>query len=958
MTTRDPTEVATVPGKPTGAVGPTIGERWGRYRLVAQLGAGGMGTVFAAHDPELDREVALKVIHDEHLGLAAQERLRREARAMAKVAHPNVVPVYEVGEHAGRTYYTMERVRGRSLASWLAKRPPWRDSVRLFVEAGRGLAAIHAAGMAHRDVKPGNILVGDDGRARITDFGIATSDASAPTPAPALQHTMTIHNAGTPAYMAPEQIRGDTGDAASDQFAFGLTLIEALTGKRPFPGDTAEARLAAIEQGPPVLPPSVPRWLAAIARRAVAANPAERFAGVQAIVDALEHPPRRWLPVALGGAGLAAAGAIAALLGSRSAVPACDGGAERLGDAWDANARARVETALAAIGLPYAASTAAAVTRGLDAYAASWIATHGEACRATRVHGEQPEQVMNARFACLDARRADLRALVALLSSPDVAMVRGAPKALGTLSPTADCMSAVTQRPTAAADELIARGLAQLAIGHFTEAKAAATDAIATARTAKDRRAMAEASLVKGRSELAAGEPLVAIESLTASAADADTTEAVRVRIAAWAYLSTALQELGRLDEADRTIELAQAAVKTAAAREQEVLVLSVKGTLLGRRGRYEEARSYFLRSLEVARSVYGADSSMLAVTFQNLTTAERRLGHLDAALDYATRSVQLAASFGESHPDVARSRRTLGVVYSDLRRYEEARRELEGALAIYTREADEAHVADLEQELGVVASRQRKSRDAIQHLRAAIAIYDKRGTGTRSVWNARTNLATSLIDVGDLDGAEPVLREILGVPPDGAGPDHSDVANAHFMLSFVLASRRAFDDAVAELEAARRIFETSSSPTDPSVARVLSARASIERDRGGPAAPRIARDFDARALAILEAALPAGHDDITASRLALADDHLLGGDHRGAVPLAETVVGELERSKSSSRVLAWIVLADALWGRNLGDDRTRARELAARAHDAATTTVSVDAELRDRIERALARMR
>ncbi|MBX3162826.1 MAG: serine/threonine protein kinase, partial [Deltaproteobacteria bacterium] len=302
------TEEATVPSATRGAAGPAAGERWARYRLREPLGTGGMGTVWAAHDPELDREIALKVLHDELLGRAGQERLRDEARAIARVQHPNVVAVFDVGEHGGRTYYTMELVRGRSVKEWLAAPRTWREVQRVFAGAARGLAAIHAAGLVHRDIKPGNLLLGDDGRARVADLGLAIVEAS-PGDAGDAAH---VH-AGTPAYMAPEQLRGAAGDARADQFAFGVALWEALHGARPFPGETNERRLAQIERGPPPEPPrAVPRWLDAVVRRTLAHEPGDRFADTAELARALEGPARRrWPWLAGGAAAIAVAGAVA-----------------------------------------------------------------------------------------------------------------------------------------------------------------------------------------------------------------------------------------------------------------------------------------------------------------------------------------------------------------------------------------------------------------------------------------------------------------------------------------------------------------------------------------------------------------------------------------------------------------------------------------------------------------------
>ena len=937
-------EAETVTGKRTGTRAPAPGERWGRYRLGECLGSGGMGAVFAAHDPELDREVALKVVHDEHLQLAGQERLRREARAMARVSHPNVVPVYEVGEHAGRTFYTMELVRGRSLARWLGKRRPWREVVPVFTDAGNGLAAIHAAGMVHRDVKPGNILVGDDGRARIADLGIATTDPTLPIGG--LHSTTTIRNSGTPAYMAPEQMRGAIGDAASDQFAFGFTLYEALTGDGPFTGATVDARLASVAAGPAATPADVPRWLDAIVRRAIAADAADRFPDVAALVAALARPRRRrWIPIGLA---LVALGSGAALLvTTRTSESECTSGAARLAATWDASIKARVIAAYGALArdAPYATATAVEIARDLDGYAASWIAAHDEACSATRVHGEQPESVMNARLACLDDRRRDVDALVALLVAPDLAMLRDAATTARTLPPIADCARVVAVRPNTASAfavrDQIGVAMAHLAVGRYAKGREVAGEAVAATRLVGDRGALAEALVVEGRNELAAHDLAAAVESLAAAAAIAEAEP--RVRIDAWSFLGHALQQLGRLDDAGRTLELAEAALRTGTAPdpEQQARVLSTRGTLLGRSGRYLEARGYIVRSLEVARAHYGDGSSQLAAGHQNLAILERRLGNLDAALGHARRALKLASALGADHPDVANARVAVAAVENDLGRYGDARHELDEALAIFRRERDDVRTAETEATLGEVWLHGHDPWKAIEHLAIAIALQDKLGVPTES---ARMALATAKLDIGDAAQAESLLRQIIADRTSALGPTHAGVADAHFLLGKALFKAERFDAAVAELERAQRIYEVAYNPEHPAVARALVMRAHVERERRRMV---IARDLDARALAIRERALPDGHLEVVDSRLALADDWFLIGDVGKSVALAEAAVADLDRSGYLARARAWLMLAEGLWARNGGGDRPRALELARRARDAVASTSILDAEVR-----------
>ena len=301
----------------------------GRYVVQRKLGAGGMGVVYEAYDPELDRVVALKVLRSE---LARDEEhgswLLREAKALAKLSHPNVVVVYEVGRHEDAIFLSMELVEGQTLRAWVREsRPSWAEIVAKYLQAGQGLIAAHDKGIVHRDFKPDNVLLGDDGRVRVLDFGLAQPDigdtSSLPGTEPPSADTLDTGNptmtgtiAGTPAYMDPQRLLGQRASIASDQYAFCVSLYEALYGRRPYEGSSIVGLLRRIETGqlvPPVAgSPRVPRRLHALIMRGLAFAPTARHADMRALVAALEQarkPSRRWIPVAATTAGVLALGA-------------------------------------------------------------------------------------------------------------------------------------------------------------------------------------------------------------------------------------------------------------------------------------------------------------------------------------------------------------------------------------------------------------------------------------------------------------------------------------------------------------------------------------------------------------------------------------------------------------------------------------------------------------------------
>ncbi len=319
-----------------GAGGATLGAgaRLDRYEIRERLGAGGMGVVFAAHDPQLGRDVAIKVLRRPGVGVDhsavadRRQRLAREARAMAQVNHPNVVAVYDVGEVDGQVYLAMELVRGDTLRGWAraARRSP-REVVEVFLAAGRGLAAAHAAGIVHRDFKPDNVLIGRDGRPRVTDFGLAGrgraavsagagasadgetgDDGAGPGPSDGLDGTgpaltQAGQVIGTPVYMAPEQFDAGNVDARSDQWAFCVALYEALFAVRPFTGKNWDELAARVRAGERTEPPTghrVSPRLRRIVERGLAVRPGDRHPTMEALLAELGRDRgRRWRQAAL-----------------------------------------------------------------------------------------------------------------------------------------------------------------------------------------------------------------------------------------------------------------------------------------------------------------------------------------------------------------------------------------------------------------------------------------------------------------------------------------------------------------------------------------------------------------------------------------------------------------------------------------------------------------------------------
>ncbi|HEX8793480.1 MAG TPA: serine/threonine-protein kinase [Polyangiaceae bacterium] len=484
-------EVGSGPAPREGGPSVGIGDRVGRYEILGVIGEGGMSYVYLAHDPELDRDVALKLMRV-RVGSEGARRLRREAQALAQLSHPNVVPVYDAGMVGGQAFVAMEYVEGKTLRRWLRSKPPWRQVLSVMIDAGQGLAAAHARGLIHRDFKPDNVLLGDDGRVRVLDFGLARlagvldgsivpsnpsdsippSSASPPSSsssgralasADALV-TRADQLIGTPAYMAPEQVRRDPIDARADLFAFGITLYEALYGMRPFEAPARPQSAGSRERTMtaasitdttllrPRTPPrnaGVPRHIQRTVFKALAHDPGDRWPSMDAMLAELRRDPwRPWRRAGVAATAVVAAAAITVGFArpTRDTRAMCHGGATRLDAVWGAHGRDKVRTAFAATKLPYADAAATAVSQALDDYTAKLARGADDACTATRVRGEQSEEALDLRTACYEQRWREVDALVEVLGRADADTVKEAPNATKSLSSIDDCADVAALR--------------------------------------------------------------------------------------------------------------------------------------------------------------------------------------------------------------------------------------------------------------------------------------------------------------------------------------------------------------------------------------------------------------------------------------------------------------------------------------------------------------------------------
>jgi tetratricopeptide (TPR) repeat protein len=904
----------------------TPGARVGRYVVRARLGAGGMGVVYAAHDPELDRAVALKLLRGDAGGEAAREslgaRLRQEAQAMARLAHPNVVAVYDVGSFGAQIFVAMELIEGVTLGAWLAAAPrAWPEILAVFAQAGQGLCAAHAAGLTHRDFKPENVLVGADGRVRVSDFGLARlhgrhddasgAGADATRARPDVSATGSL--VGTPFYMAPEQYLGLSADARSDQFSFCVALWLAITGVHPFDGEGLEGLADAVTHGrrrAAPRPDPMPAWLGRVLARGLAVDPAARYPGLAALLAALgRNPRRRLLRLAGASAALVAVvlgGVLAYRQGTTQPALLCQGAELKWAGVWDPPRRAALEAAFVATGQPQAAAQAAQVERQLDTYARDWSKMHTEACRATRVRGDQPEALLQERMVCLDARLRDARALLDRLVRPDAALVEKAPAALtmlGELDGCADVQALTSQVPLPASAALRARVLEIR--GQLAEVKAARVARSATARAdaapvravvgaavaTRYRPLEAEALLEEAQGESEAADFAAAAATLEQAIWAAEAGRADELQARAWIRLMTA-KRLGGAAAKDALAlrPRVTALVERMGGNERvEGLFRATSADLLLAADDYPGAKIEAAAGLALLEKHRGADDPDLADATDALGAIAVDEGRVDEGVACFVRSLTLRRhAYGPGHPLVVMATRHLGYALIKAGRPFEAIAVLAQALAVLERTVGPGHpdVPDLLYHLGLAYQNTGElARAATTFERAIAASRSGTGSETATVGDFLTARGYALMSLGHDDEAVRVLEQALGVFERTEGKDNTSCAYPlrHLIEAEMTLGR--YDAARAHAARAIRIWEAALGPETPKLIEVLLLLGLVEVEARHPA----------RAVPVLERALRLSASDgdaLTRAQLefVLAEALLQSGGDRGrAVELART---------------------------------------------------------------------
>jgi tetratricopeptide (TPR) repeat protein/predicted Ser/Thr protein kinase len=835
----------------SGALDP--GEVLGRYVVLYRLGTGGMGVVYAAYDPELDRKVALKLLRrgssDPVRRRRARERLAREARAMARLTHPNVITVHDVAVYEGRVFMAMEYVDGVTLARGLSgDGMHWKKVVEIMIAAGKGLAAAHDAGLVHRDFKPDNVMLAKDGRVLVMDFGLAraleadpgersmrgpTGDPEA-SPARSTARPSIVASrdpgsnlAGTPAYMAPEQRAGEPADARVDQFSFCVSLYEALYRQRPFRGGEPEEIARRIEAGEIEEPPAqskVPAWVRAVVMRGLSRDPALRYESMNDLLAALDRKPaarrKKWLLGA--GAGAVIGGGIAALALGLVTPDPCAGASERLHGAWDSDRSSAIEKAFLAVDRPYADDAWTRVSSSLSTYADEWSRMHRDACEANRVRGEQSDDLFDLRMECLARRRQELQALTDLFMEADPALVAVGVDATGRLSPVTVCADTELLRtPVPLPDDhalrsriesaraTLAQAKAQQDAGRYDRGLGIVESVVAETRDIGHDPLLAEALMQEGRLQYLTGDAEASARTLREAAFVAARGKHDEVVARAWtALLMTQAVGLGRSDESsDALADVAGAAVERAGgSAELRAELATARGALRNMQGRFDRAEVDFEEALDHQRQAHGEAHPSLGRFYNNLAVAVAEQGDLERSQGYLERALEIQErNLGPDHPNVAVFLGNLALIRAERGEEEQALTMLERAVDIWRRgvTGDHPQLAQALVNLGSIRVRLDDFERGEAAMREGVAIEERLHAEHPTLAMGLLTLGSLLAERGRADEGLALLERGRAMLETTRGADHPDRVFGQALIGIAHLARGDAAAAIPDLEAA-----------------------------------------------------------------------------------------------------------------------------------------------------------
>jgi tetratricopeptide (TPR) repeat protein len=800
-----------------------------RYVLLGKLGQGGMGVVWAAFDPELERKVAVKLLPDRS-GERATQRLLGEAKALARLSHPQVVAIHDAGVHQGQVWIAMEYIDGHTLDAWLKlETRSWRAILTVLLLAGRGLAAAHEKGLVHRDFKPSNVMIDRDGRVRVMDFGLAhATDREDEDEAGVLL--------GTPVYMAPEQFRASSTDARTDQWAFCVASWEALYGERPFRGSSIFELSEAVTQGRIEPPPSksvVPQWLRRVLERGLAIDPEQRWPSMDALLDRLERDPSRTRWLAAGAVGLAlalVAGVSWQRITDAQQRDAADRACVAAGQAifvedWTAERQAAIETAFAQVELGYAADSLLRTRAELDRYAQRWADMQTQACR------EGSSELSARRQACFHERRMLFRSLVELFAEANAPTVTRAIESISQLPTLDHCiddrwLAAQPPPPDLLAPdpdlELLRRRQAKAFAHSWTGAyEQAATEfrAIIAEYEAHDAASSIHARLFLGETLEKLGrhdEARVALEQAFALALEHGRDELALKTAAKLAFVTGT--RMVKIDVGFAWITVAEALLQRGGRMStlDEAEVLVERGSLLMRAAEYERARLDLERGLTLREAALGRDHLSVVPVLNNLAGVYMQQGQPDKARPFAERTLTIQeATFGPAHVQLAITLNNLAALHAAEGQLDEAFIALERSLSLSERGLGPEHPDTLGAliNLGMLEVQ----REQLDHAEAlserALALVEGPLRGNPRTARVHGLRGTLHVARGQHEQALAEHREALRSDRELLGENHKQLAYWLTLIGEDLVALERFAEAREPLEQAIALHEQAKAP-------------------------------------------------------------------------------------------------------------------------------------------------
>jgi len=851
---------------------PASGEMVGRYKILERLGMGGFGVVFRAHDTQLERDVALKLWRVDALSSGDEARiddLVEEARALAKLSHPNIMAVYDAGREGERVFLAGELIEGASLYAKTCvgeHEVSPEDLARWMAQCAYGLAAAHDVGLIHRDVKPDNILIGDDGRARIVDFGLSTS-AFAADDAPELAGPL----AGTPAYMSPEELRGEPASELSDQYSLCASFYEACHGKRLVTAESIETLKASADTPQiPVFDKRLPARLRKVLRQGLQTEPSQRHASMAALAAALRPKgASRIVPFVFGSVVAVAAGVAVLWTSEQDAKRDCSVVAAPMKRVWSAERAALVQKSFGMFGSRFAKEAFARVDASLTTYSGQWQSAAIAACEATYHEQRTSEAMFDRQMLCLDRRLGEVESLVGFMTEADLALMKQAPRAVSQLVALSHCSDreALSNLPPLPDDPeqrkrlrtleaTLAKAEGSRFAGRYEEATNVADDAMAQSKALGYAPLEAEAAFELGyvwsyRSDVEKSVVLLE-EAHHKALASRDFRTSARAAVELVLLFGSFARDYEKAAEWTKHADSA-----VAAAGNDKLLRSNLEnnlGDIARQQSKLEEALQHHQIALDLRKELYGPSDRSVAQSLNNLGMVKHEMGEYAAAASYYYEALGIFRSvLGEHHPHVGATAGNLASLYLDIDNPEKADELFALALEIALDTHGEASLAALrarfnattvlgelgEQDkayeqllvlvdvaaknfpeerltlsqvtnsLGVIATQLGKFTLAEKHFRDAIELYrEVHGEKHPDVFLAKFNLAQALSRQGRAKEAQTLMDEVVKGYMEVAGPEHPMTANALSTRAEIFLKLGRADKAALDLRGAEAIHK------------------------------------------------------------------------------------------------------------------------------------------------------